>query len=91
MNSSLSMYRNPVRPSLGKKRDHLVWIFNHQVTVERQFRELPQALNDRRPNRHVGNKVPIHNVDMDDGPASVGGGLDLFRQMGEIGRQDRGC
>ena len=91
VNSSFSMYRNPVGPSLGKERDHQVWIFDHQVAVERQFRELPQALNDWRPNRHVGDKVSIHDVNMDDGPASVSCGLDLFRQMGEISRQDRGC
>src|SRR5882724_1795737 len=35
--------------------------------------------------------MTVHNIDMNDGTAAGGGSTDLVRQMGEIGRQNRGC
>ncbi len=56
-----------MRPACGKKRlearitclDPLLRVCHHQVAIEKSVRVLPQAGNDRRPYREVGNKIPI--------------------------------
>ena len=89
--ASLLVHRDPVSASLGKLWDVLIRILNHQVTIKRQFRRLAQRSHDRRPNGHVGYKMAVHDVDVEDGTAALGCGAYLIRQAGEVCRQNRRC
>jgi hypothetical protein len=84
--ASFLMDRNPVCARLGELRYKFVGIFNHQVAIERQVRNFSQRLYDRRPDGKIGDKMPIHNIDVDRRSAAVRGTLNLIRQTREIRR-----
>ena len=89
--ASFLMHRNPIRPRLGKRRNKLVRILDHQVAVERQLRHLAQRLHHRRPNRQVRHEMPIHNIHMDDRRATFLRRAHLFAQTGKVRRKNRRC
>src|ERR1700751_3785601 len=60
------MHAYPVRSGVAKCRDKFIGILDHQVAIEGKTRDLAQRLDDRRSERNVRHKVPIHYVDMDD-------------------------
>ena len=88
MHAGFLVHRNPVGPGLGKLRNELVRILDHQVAIERQIGRFAQRLHQRRAHGEIGHKMAVHDVHMDDGAAAFGGALDLVRQMGEISRQN---
>ena len=55
----------PVGARLRKGRNVLIRILDHQVAIERKLCRLAQALDDRRPDGDVGDKMPVHHIDMD--------------------------
>lgn len=52
---------------------------------------LAKRFDDRGPDGQIGDKMTVHDVDMDDSGAASRGLLDLVRQMGEVGGEYRGC
>src|SRR5207249_10990496 len=91
MNASLLMHRNPIRPSFTEFWNKLVGIFDHQVTVERQFSSFAQRSNDRRANSKIRHEVTVHDIDVDHRTAALGCAADLLRKAGEVRRQNRRC
>ena len=85
------MHRNPVRSRVREFRNVLVGVLYHQMTVQRKPGCLAQTFHHRRPDRQIGHKMPIHDVNMDHAAAARGSPLHLVRQVGEIGREYRGC
>jgi hypothetical protein len=76
--------------SCPKKGVHkLGWMIYHQMHLQRQPRHPPQALDDRRPHAEVGNKVSVHDIDMDSLGASFFNLEDLLAQSSKIRGQDR--
>src|SRR5205823_11574102 len=69
----------------------LIGIFDHQVTVERQFSSFAQRSHDRRANGKIRQKVSVHDIDVDHRTAALGCAADLLRKAGEVRRQNRGC
>ena len=65
------------------------YIFEYEVAVERDRRDLEQRLDDRQPEREVGDEVVVHDVDVR--PVGVGDPLQLPLEVGEVGGQDRGA
>jgi len=88
MAAGFIMHADPVGSGISKCRNELVGVLDHQVAIERQAGGFAQALDDRRSNGDVGNKMPIHDVDVDDrATASLGCG-NVICQVGEISRED---
>src|SRR5208337_1346741 len=85
------MHRDPVRSRLRKFRDVLVGVLYHQMAVERKPGCPTQTFNHWRPDRQIGHKMPVHDVNMDHAAATRRSPLHLVRQVGEIGREYRGC
>ena len=85
------MHRDPVRAGLHEVRNELVRVLNHEVTIERQVGDFAEGTHDGRTDGDVGNKMAVHDVDMDDGSAAFGGAFNAFRQMGKVSRQNRWC
>ena len=91
MPAGFLMHRNPVRARVGKRRNKFVRILDHQVAVERQLRRLAQRLHHRRTQCKVRDKVPIHNIHMDDTSSAFARGAHLLAQPGKISRKNRRC
>jgi hypothetical protein len=85
------MHRDPVCSRFCEFGNVLVGVLYHQMAVQRKPGCPAQRFHQRRPDRQVRHKMPIHDVDMDDAAAAGGSPLHLVRQVGEIGREYRGC
>ena len=57
----------------------------------RDSRHLAQRLHHWRPNRKIGNEMPIHNVHMDDTPPAFTRGTHLLPKTGKVRRKNRRC
>jgi hypothetical protein len=62
---------------------------DHQVQADGQPGRLADRPHDHRPDGDVRNEPAIHHVDVD--PVGAGGfdGLDLAREVAEVGGEDR--
>ena len=75
MRASLLVHGDPIGPCIGKSRDVIVRILDHQMTVKRDVRDhLTQRGNDRRTNSQVRNEMSIHYIEMQDRAATLDGG-----------------
>jgi hypothetical protein len=54
------------------------------VAVERQLGRFPQRLNQLRPQCDVRDKMPVHHVHVNYGPAAFRSPVDLLAQTREI-------
>ncbi len=53
-----------IRSRLLERLEVVIGIQCHQVAIEREIRDLPQRSDHRHPERHVGDEVAVHNIDM---------------------------
>jgi hypothetical protein len=81
---------DPISASSGKCGDELVRPFNHEMTIERDFRDFAKRCYDGRPDRDIRDEVAVHHVHMEDGRSPVHGGLGFFSEAGEVSRKDGG-
>ena len=88
MSAYLLLHRDHVRARLGKRWNVRVGLLDHQVAVERQFRDRPNGLHHRRTERDVGDKVPVHHIHVDDGAAAALRRRNLIGKVGEVGGQN---
>jgi hypothetical protein len=85
------MHRNPVRSRIRKITNELVGILYHQMAVKGQLGCPAKRFHHGWPNCEVGDKMPVHDIDMDDTGAARRGLLYLIRQVGEVRREYGGC
>ena len=82
----LAMNQQMIRAGLGKVLHVTLGLDDHQVHVDRLCRRPPHGLDDDRSDCQVGNKAPVHDIDMDPvGPRRVDG-ANLLGEPAEIGR-----
>jgi hypothetical protein len=75
--AGLIVYGDPISAGRRKLFNKVVGIFDHQVAVERQTGDLAQRLDHGGPHGEVGDKVPVHDVDMENRAAAALRGLDF--------------
>ncbi len=80
----------PVGARIGEGGDEIVGVIDHQVAVERQACGFAQARDHGRAEGDVGDKVAVHDVDVDGGAAAALGRGNLVGQMGKIRGKDGG-
>ena len=86
--ADLDVHRAAVRPGVGEVLQVAPGLGHHQVAVEEQRRVAAQRRHHRRPDRDVGDEVPVHHVDVE--PVGRRGHLPhLLGQQAEVGRQHR--
>lgn len=85
------MHRNPIRSRLCESGDKFVWILDHQVAIEWQVGHFAERLYYRRPDRKIGDKMPIHDVAMDDARPALAGSMYLLAETGKVRRKNRRC
>jgi hypothetical protein len=81
---------DPSSAGFGKCRDEFVRPFNHEVTIERDFRDFAKRGYDRRPDGDIRDEVAIHHVHVEDACSPFGDGLGFRAEAGEVSRQDGG-
>jgi hypothetical protein len=69
---------DPVDASLGEGGDEFVGPFNHEMAIEGHLGNLAKRRDYRRADRKIGDEVPVHDVDVENGRATLDGGLGLF-------------
>jgi len=75
---------HPVGAGFGKFGDEEIGIFDHQVAIERDFELFAQRAHDGRADGEVGNEVAVHDVEVQDGAATVDGLLGVDGELREI-------
>jgi len=88
MNAGFLMDGNPMGTGVGKGWDELVRSLNHKMAIERYVGDLAKRSNDRRPDCEIGNEVTIHYVHVENGRATLHGGLCFSAEPGEVGRKN---
>ena len=91
MAAGFLMNGDPICTCIGKYRNKLVRILDHQVAIKWQLVTLRSDFTTGRPDRQVGHEMPIHDVHMNDGRATVACRAHLLAQPGEIRRKDGRC
>jgi hypothetical protein len=81
---------DPIRAGFGKCGDELLRLFNHEVTIEWDFRDFTKRGYDGRADRNVRDEMTIHDVHMEDGGSSFDSGLGFRAEASEVGRKDGG-
>ena len=89
MPAGLLLHRNLVRARFDEDGRIRVRIGDHEMQIEGEPRDPPDRLDDRRPQRQVRNKVPVHDIDVQHGRAGPFHPFNFIGQMGKVGGEDR--
>jgi len=87
MDTSFLMHRNPIDAGFGECGDEFVGLFDHQVTIEGDPRDLAKRGDHGRADRKVRNEMAVHDVDVNHGRAALDGAGNLLAEVGEICRE----
>ena len=80
MRPGLRMHGDAVAAGLGKGRQVEIGGRNHQMAVERLVGPAADRLDHRRPERDVGDEMPVHHVEVDPVGAGRRHPLDLLAE-----------
>jgi len=81
---------DPIRAGFGENGDEFVRPFNHEMTIEGDFRDFAKRRYYRGPDRDIRDEVTIHNVHVENGGSPFDSGLGFRAEAGEVSRQDGG-
>jgi hypothetical protein len=90
MDAGFLVDRDPSSAGFRESGDEFVRSFNHEMTIEWDFRDFAKGGYDRRPDRDIRDEMAIHHVHVKNGGSSFDSGLDFCAEAGEISRKDRG-
>jgi hypothetical protein len=79
---------DPISAGFGKCGYELVRPFNHEMTIEWDFRDFAKRGYDRRPDRDIRDEVAIHRVQVEDSCSPFDHGLRFCAEAGEVSRKD---
>src|SRR5512146_2450431 len=88
MDTGFLMHTDPVRSRIDKGWNEVVRPLDHQVNIQGHIDNLADRLHHRRSDRQVGDKMPIHYVEMQHGGPRRNSLADLFAQARKIGGKD---
>jgi hypothetical protein len=81
---------DPISAGFGKCGYELVRPFNHEMTIERNFRDFAKRSNDGGPDRDVRHEMTIHHIHVENGGSPFDSGLGFRAEASEVSRQDGG-
>ncbi len=88
MDAGFPVDGDPISAGFGKCGYELVRTFNHEMTIEWNFRDFAKRSNDGGPDRDVRDEMTIHNVHVENGGSPFDSGLCFRAEAGEVSRQD---
>ena len=83
------VHRDHVGTSLHEVRDVAIGCLNHQVDVERFGGHALDGAHDDRADRDVGDKMAVHDVDVNEIGAAAFNQRDVMPERGEVGGENR--
>src|SRR4051812_9459705 len=84
MDASFLVNRDPVRASIGERRDVKIRILDHQVAVDRDVHRLAKAFEHGRANGDVRDKVSVHYIEVQESSSAGNGGGCLLSEPRKI-------
>jgi hypothetical protein len=90
MNAGFAVDGDPISPGFGKCGYELVRLFNHEMTIEWNFRDFAKRSYDGGPDRDVRDEMAIHNVHVENGGSPFDSGLDFRPETSKVSRKDGG-
>jgi hypothetical protein len=81
---------DPISAGFGKCGYELVRPINHEMAIERNFRDFAKRSNDGWPDRDIRDEMTIHNVHVENGGSPFDSGLGFRAEASEVSRQDGG-
>ena len=88
MDAGFLVDRDPSSAGFRESGDEFVRPFNHEMTIEWDFRDFAKRGYDRRPDGDIRDEVAIHHVHVENGGTSFDSGLDFRAETSEVSRQD---
>jgi hypothetical protein len=90
MDAGFLVDRDPSSAGFREGGDEFVRPFNHEMTIEWDFRDFAKRGYDRGPDRDVRDEMTIHYVHMENGGSPVDDSLHFYAEPREVSRQDGG-
>ena len=75
---------DPISSGFGKCGDEVIGPFNHEMAIERNFRDFAKRGYDGGANRNVRDEMTIHDVHVEDGGSPIDGGLGVRAEASEV-------
>jgi hypothetical protein len=79
---------DPISPGFGKRGDEVIRPFNHEMAIERNFRDFAERGHDRGADGDVRDEMTIHHVHVENGGSAFDSGLGFRAEAREISRKD---
>src|SRR5687767_2029388 len=86
--TSFHMNIQSARTRLGKCFEVTLRLFDHQMHIQREICDSTTGFHDKGSHRNVGNKVPIHHIDVKPIRAGRFTSSDLLPETREISREN---
>src|SRR5260370_8771266 len=90
MDAGFLVDRDPSSAGFGKCVYELVRLFNHEMTIEWNFRDFAKRSYDGGPDRDVRDEMTIHNVHVETGGSPFDAGLSFRAEARAVSRKDGG-
>ena len=90
MDGALRLDGDDVATALGELLDVAFRPVDHQMGIEHKGRARTQVLDEFGSKGDVRDEIPVHDVQMDPFRRGRSNRTDLFRDMGEVCREDTG-
>ena len=84
MDAGFLVDRDPGSAGFRESGDEFVRPFNHEMTIERNFRNFAKRGDDGGPDRDVRDEMTIHNVHVENGGSPFDSGLGLHAEASEV-------
>ena len=91
MDAGFLVNGDPVGAGFGEGRDELIGIFDHEVAIECDAgKGFAERGNDGWTDGDVGDEVAVHDVEMENGAATIKRSAGVSGEIGEVGGEDGG-
>jgi hypothetical protein len=88
MDAGFLVDRDPSSAGFRESGDKFVRPFNHEMTIEWDFRDFAKRSYDRGPDRDIRDEMTIHHIHVEDGGSPFDDGFRFCAEAGEVSRQD---
>ena len=90
MDAGFLVDRDPISAGFRESGDELIRPFNHEMAIERNFRDFAKRSYDGGPDCDVRDEMTIHHIHVENGGSPFDSGLGFRAEASEVSRQDGG-
>jgi len=90
MDAGFLVDRDPSSAGFRESGDEFIRPFNHEMTIERNFRDFAKRGYDWGPDRDIRDEMTIHHIHVEDGGSPFDDGFRFCAEAGEVSRENGG-